>query len=969
MSSSTSLQGLWSRPSKRVPGLEAGKVGMEETPPPGKPQPDTEPALREELKQTNEGFKADEPEKDGKADVQMKDAQADVPAATVVKEQVQGKKRKGNPGPQTGAKRSKQTSVWAYPTTPSEEDTLLQAAVQERLLLHEDLKNEGKLSVPAQSVPDSRRCIAEQIEESSLPYSALAQSVFDRLTLGGHSTTPAAVRSSILSLAERVNYGAQNADADVLEDDAEDSCWKWEVRDTKLLPEGVREEALDRRKCRRKMSERLASLDGLIAVLNDGASTPANRKAAFNTVAALLKKQEDRAAITRLAEDLARKREAKQQARDVKNAAKDAERAAKMQEKEHQKVEKDTEKEKQRAEKEAERLKSKEEKERERAEKEAEKERLRAEKEAQRQEKEAAREKEEAEKERQRAEREALEQKKKAQMKKSASFMDRFVIKKRPSEVKPEKKLDLGPGPIPKAEGGNERSAEKVGESETVKAMDKEFAESMIRSPTELKRLYVKSFQEARPALKRQPRSYWGLRRTPKKAVQNAIRLAGDPFAAMREPRSKTPPPPSAKGKEKPVVDVSDDDDDMEEEGDVTPSEERPGKETGEKRRGRYKLLQLGEMGKTCNRPPYYGTWSRKSNAVSARRPLALDAEMDYEVDSDEEWEEEDPGESLSSSDKEDNEEEDKQGYGSEDEEDGFVVPSGYLSQDEGIDLDSPPTAAPTADASPIVDEHVATLQKLQRKLEKATRVALRTSKPLIVSALLPPVSGDHFLGDGGVPVAGNGRFIYEGNQAFLQAMTIQVLRSDVCIEVPAATPTGLEEEPVVRVPGGEEKKGVGRPRMVLPEEKVPELIEFLLGSTHGMARNVDELSAKFPGVSKKHLEQRIREIAEYEGGRWQVKAVVLAKYSIGLPQTTPAATAAPPPGQEETPKSRPTPRVQPVPITKFFTKVSSGSQNSKGSQDNSKGGQSEKSPMAIDREQKGSQEAKSVMQAGVGPE
>jgi hypothetical protein len=43
----------------------------------------------------------------------------------------------------------------------------------------------------------------------------------------------------------------------------------------------------------------------------------------------------------------------------------------------------------------------------------------------------------------------------------------------------------------------------------------------------------------------------------------------------------------------------------------------------------------------------------------------------------------EDPGESLSSSDKEDNEEEDKHGYGSEDEEDGFVVPSGYLSEDE----------------------------------------------------------------------------------------------------------------------------------------------------------------------------------------------------------------------------------------------------------------------------------------------
>lgn len=119
----------------------------------------------------------------------------------------------------------------------------------------------------------------------------------------------------------------------------------------------------------------------------------------------------------------------------------------------------------------------------------------------------------------------------------------------------------------------------------------------------------------------------------------------------------------------------------------------------------------------------------------------------------------------------------------------------------------------------------MATLQKLQRKLEKATKVALRTSKPLIVSALLPPVSGDHLAGDGTIAVAANGSFVYEGNQAFLQGMAVQVLRSDVCIEVPAATPTGLEEEPVVVLAGGEAKKGVGRPRLVLPEEKVPELV------------------------------------------------------------------------------------------------------------------------------------------------
>lgn len=79
-------------------------------------------------------------------------------------------------------------------------------------------------------------------------------------------------------------------------------------------------------------------------------------------------------------------------------------------------------------------------------------------------------------------------------------------------------------------------------------------------------------------------------------------------------------------------------------------------------------------------RPPYYGTWRKKSETVHARKPLALDSvmtiqfvlllfnlisfsfylfnlynvqQLDYEVDSDDEWEEEEPGESLHGSDDE----------------------------------------------------------------------------------------------------------------------------------------------------------------------------------------------------------------------------------------------------------------------------------------------------------------------------
>ncbi|XP_061894667.1 chromatin assembly factor 1 subunit A isoform X1 [Entelurus aequoreus] len=82
------------------------------------------------------------------------------------------------------------------------------------------------------------------------------------------------------------------------------------------------------------------------------------------------------------------------------------------------------------------------------------------------------------------------------------------------------------------------------------------------------------------------------------------------------------------------------------------------------------------------HRPAYWGTWRKKSRHITARCPFRQDKDLlDYEVDSDEEWEEEEPGESLSHSEGEDEEE---GGEEDEDEDDGFLVPHGYLSDDEG---------------------------------------------------------------------------------------------------------------------------------------------------------------------------------------------------------------------------------------------------------------------------------------------
>lgn len=96
------------------------------------------------------------------------------------------------------------------------------------------------------------------------------------------------------------------------------------------------------------------------------------------------------------------------------------------------------------------------------------------------------------------------------------------------------------------------------------------------------------------------------------------------------------------------------------------------------KRYGPMKLLQFREN----YRPAYWGTWSKNSSHISPRRPFRQDKGLlDYEVDSDEEWEEEEPGESLSHSEGEDEEE---GGEDDDDDDDGFFVPHGYLSEDEG---------------------------------------------------------------------------------------------------------------------------------------------------------------------------------------------------------------------------------------------------------------------------------------------
>ncbi|KAG0328137.1 Chromatin assembly factor 1, subunit A [Dissophora globulifera] len=144
-------------------------------------------------------------------------------------------------------------------------------------------------------------------------------------------------------------------------------------------------------------------------------------------------------------------------------------------------------------------------------------------------------------------------------------------------------------------------------------------------------------------------------------------------------------------------------------------------------------------------RPAYYGTWSKRSKSVTGRRFLGKDSELiDYDFDSEAEWEEDEEGEELKS----DDDEEDAEDVASEpDEEDDWLVPEGYLSDDEGLDAG---------------EEGGSKSEMTSKKSKELRRPALAQMTPIIVGPMFEMRLGEtthpalepyhiEFLGDFGV--------------------------------------------------------------------------------------------------------------------------------------------------------------------------------------------------------------------------
>ncbi|KAH8947470.1 hypothetical protein BDL97_11G042300 [Sphagnum fallax] len=391
-----------------------------------------------------------------------------------------------------------------------------------------------------------------------------------------------------------------------------------------------------------------------------------------------------------------------------------------------------------------------------------------ADKEQRRKERELKRQQEEAEKEQKKKEKEAAERKKQLVIQKQATIMDKLFRRKEPETPAAQPQgADMSRQSLSPMEQSPESSTCSTGSIQMIIAhMDQELTAFQSRNAEELMRLHLATWQSLKKAKASEKLQRWGLRRKPKVTVYRELRLQGSATASCQKAADSGA---SSHGKSGVTLEMlptsilkrSRDEDSEElkvevdrEDSDcivVEDSEENPRKKRCNMR---WKLLQFDKS----YRPAYYGTFSRTSATIGPRHPLKKDLTLNYEVDSDEEWEEEDPGESLSDCEDKEDDVDKVDNEVDEDVADGFVVPDGYLSDSEGVHLDDAGTdgdrdtlatelscASQEVSSSPTaLEQEFQKHERLTKLLDNVTKQALIRNRPFIVSMLTPKSVEQH---------------------------------------------------------------------------------------------------------------------------------------------------------------------------------------------------------------------------------
>uniref|UniRef100_A0ACD5ZUQ7 Uncharacterized protein n=1 Tax=Avena sativa TaxID=4498 RepID=A0ACD5ZUQ7_AVESA len=546
----------------------------------------------------------------------------------------------------------------------------------------------------------------------------------------------------------------------------------------------------------------------------------------------------------------------------VQKMQKQLEKEAKRQEKEEQhkmKQQKKMQEEALREQKRCEKEDAEAKKRQKRQEEEALKEQKRREKEEAEIRKQQKRQQEEAEKEQKRLEKEAAQLKKQQALQKQASLMQRFFKSKDSENYDKSGESNTGACPV-------DQCTTKEMISAATSIIDSSFSLKERWTLEYLRRLQITGWQKL-SIYNRSCR--WGIRRKPKKEAFKALKLQKTSDDMLDEILSTSNEDTCHNSSQENESDKLGDDVDMLQASEMQ-CHVTNNNNSLTSRLIKRKLLQFAKS----NRPAYYGTWRKKSTVVGPKCPLKMDPDLDYEIDSDDEWEEEDPGESLSDCEKDADEvvEEDSK-ITDEEEEDSFVVPDGYLSDNEGIQIESllddkddeasslPPSQCPEI-------EEFRTLLRQQKVLHNLTEQALRKSQPLVISNLAHEkaelLTAQDLMGTSKV------------EQLCLQVLSMRICPGGGVVDVPVIDSSVTAEET-----NQSNTKSSPAAASSMLDTDLMEIVGVIRSSRDGINKLVELLHQKFPTVAKTQLNRKVREISDFVDNRWQVKKEVLDKLGL----------------------------------------------------------------------------------------
>ncbi|KAJ8753052.1 hypothetical protein K2173_011820 [Erythroxylum novogranatense] len=688
------------------------------------------------------------------------------------------------------------------------------------------------------------------MEESELPLSKLVEEIYGRVVKQNASVTPLGVKSTVLLLGQRMMYGLPNVDADVLEDQSPACLWCWETREVKLQPKHLRGTLKTRRICRKKINDRITAVWAMISALEkseDEQNYRSNLKKALEKLGKVLSEADIRLLVDSML-----------QKNGAEMADKEARREEKMHIKQLEKSKREIEKAKKRAELEIQKQNRQMEKERKRLQEEAEKDEKRREKEELEMQRQLKKEQEEADKEKRCREKEEAELKKWNSIRKQASIMERFL--KRSKSTSPGQ-VDQSSRSMPllsseMSENGNES---------VTQLMDTILTSNGDLTADDILKSHLSSWHHFGRALRSNKIQHWSIRQKPKIELLKELKLTDARELAHDDESSM----------EKVVSEVGD-----KTSGDRSSFTNLGSSSPGSKKcKRRKQLLQFDKS----HRPAFYGIWPKQSQVVGPRQPFKKDPTLDYDFDSDEEWEEEDPGESLSDCDKDDEENLDE-GFSKADEEeeseDGFFVPDGYLSESEGVQIDRIEADTSVEGISSSLScsqnsesEEFCLLLQQQKYLNNLTESVLRKNQPLIVLNVMhekvPLLVTEDLSGASKL------------EKICLQSLSMRAFPGASTIEISMDCMNANDQDGCLS-----NSKDSTMPMSTLScvqDSDMPIVVSTIHSCSQSINKVVESLQQKFPTIPKSRLKSKVREISDFVDNHWQVRKEILDEFGMPI--------------------------------------------------------------------------------------